>query len=198
VKDSIDPDGYRANVAIVLMREGGEVFLGGRTGGRGWQFPQGGVREGEQADEALYRELHEEVGLGREDVELLARTESWLRYRLPQRYLRRDKSPLCIGQKQRWYLLKLRAEAKELCFDASGEPPEFERGRWVEYWDPVKEVIYFKRQVYRRALHELGRRAFPGGLPPYPAWWGRNGKAFRKGGRSPESRSPPGKTSATR
>ena len=45
------------------------------------------------------------------------------------------------------------------------------RWRWADYWDPVREVIYFKREVYRRALHELGALAFPAGLPAYPDWW---------------------------
>ncbi len=83
MSDLIDSEGYRANVGIVLMRGEGEVFLGRRTGGRGWQFPQGGIRRGEQLEDALYRELHEEVGLTRADVELVGRTGDWIRYRLP-------------------------------------------------------------------------------------------------------------------
>src|SRR5215475_7408719 len=99
MSDVIDSEGFRANVGIVLMRAVGEVFLGRRTGGRGWQFPQGGVRRGENVEQALYRELHEEVGLRQEDVELLGQTNSWMRYRLPQKYVRRNRHPLCIGQK---------------------------------------------------------------------------------------------------
>jgi putative (di)nucleoside polyphosphate hydrolase len=98
--DCIDKDGFRANVGIVLTRGAGQVFLGGRVGGRGWQFPQGGVNRGERVEDALYRELKEEIGLGSEDVELLGSTEGWLRYRLPRQYVR-DR---CIGQKQRWFL----------------------------------------------------------------------------------------------
>ncbi len=97
--DYIDRDGFRANVGIVLMRDSGELFLGGRVGGRGWQFPQGGVNRGEPVEEALFRELKEEIGLGRQDVEILGSTRGWLRYRLPRQYVR-DR---CIGQKQRWY-----------------------------------------------------------------------------------------------
>jgi putative (di)nucleoside polyphosphate hydrolase len=171
MSDWIDEEGYRANVGIILMRDGGSVFLGGRTGGRGWQFPQGGVRRGEAVEAALYRELGEEVGLAPDDVEVLGSTRGWLRYRLPPHYVRRKSSPLCIGQKQRWYLLRFRGEDTRLRFDTTPEPPEFDRWRWVEYWDPVREVIYFKRRVYRRALHELGVLAFPEGLPPYPEWW---------------------------
>ena len=85
--------------------------------------------------------------------------------------MRRDSSPLCIGQKQRWYLLKLGASESALRFDATEQPPEFDRWRWVDWWDAVHDVIYFKRFVYSRALHELGAHAFPEGLPPYPAWW---------------------------
>jgi putative (di)nucleoside polyphosphate hydrolase len=168
--DLIDAEGFRANVGIVLMHDDGRVFIGRRTGGKGWQFPQGGVRRGESPEESLFRELHEEIGLSSEDVRIVAQTRRWLRYRLPARFVRRDSKPLCIGQKQRWYLLRLRHADPQFRFDLTGEP-EFDRWRWVDYWQPIREVIYFKRKVYTRALHELGVVAFPSGLPPYPDWW---------------------------
>jgi putative (di)nucleoside polyphosphate hydrolase len=163
--DYIDRDGFRANVGIVLTRGSGEVFLGGRVGGRGWQFPQGGVNRGERVEEALFREL-KEIGLEPEHVEVLGSTRGWLRYRLPRQYVR-DR---CIGQKQRWFLLKLVADESKLHFDATATP-EFDRWRWSDYWTPVREVVYFKRRVYVRALHDLGQLMFPAGLPPYPEWW---------------------------
>src|SRR4029078_10110017 len=107
MSDWIDAEGYRANVVIVLMRDNGEVFLGQRTGGRGWQFPQGGVRQGEPVEQALYRELQEASGLRRERPVVAASTSDWLGYRLPKRYVRRARGPTCIGQKQRWFLLRL-------------------------------------------------------------------------------------------
>jgi putative (di)nucleoside polyphosphate hydrolase len=172
MSDVIDRDGFRANVGIVLMDDAGRLFLGRRTGGKGWQFPQGGMRHGESAEESLFRELHEEIGLGPQDVRLLGSTERWLRYRLPARYVRREQRPICLGQKQRWFLLRLAADEAGIRFDSTGEP-EFDRWRWVDYWQPVKEVIYFKRPVYVKALHELAPLARPEGLPPYPAWWAR-------------------------
>src|ERR1035441_5503323 len=101
--DYIDRDGFRANVGIVLMRESGELFLGGRVGGRGWQFPQGGVNRGEPVEEALYRELKEEIGLGRQDVEIVGSTRGWLRYRLARPYARARG----LGPNPSWVLLTL-------------------------------------------------------------------------------------------
>lgn len=167
--DLIDSDGFRANVGIVLMRGSGEVFLGRRIGRGGWQFPQGGMREGESFEQALFRELHEEIGLTAGDVRLLGRTERWLRYRLPSRFIRRNRRPLCIGQKQRWFLLKLEHEDARFELKASAEP-EFDEWRWTTYWEPVREVIYFKRAVYVKALEELAPIAFPQGAPAAPAW----------------------------
>jgi len=168
--DLIDAQGFRANVGIVLIRDGGDVFLGGRSDGRGWQFPQGGVQRDESAEQALYRELREEVGLEPDDVEMLAVTRTWLRYRLPSRYVRRRSRPLCIGQKQRWFLLRMVGGEERLRFDLTSQP-EFDSWRWVDYWSPVREVIHFKRNVYARALEELGQQAFPAGPPPRPEWW---------------------------
>ena len=171
MSDWIDEEGYRANVGIILMRDDGRLFLGGRTGGKGWQFPQGGIRRDEKFIDAMYRELEEEIGLSAADVEFVSDTRDWLRYRLPRHYVRRSGMPRCIGQKQRWALLRLRSSEDRLRFDATNEPPEFERFRWAEYWEPVREVVFFKRDVYRAALHEFGPIVHPAGLPPYPDWW---------------------------
>ena len=172
--DRIDSQGYRANVGIVLSDDDGQVLLGGRIGQQGWQFPQGGIRERESPEEAMFRELAEEVGLAGDHVRILASTRGWLRYRLPERYVRRDSHPLCIGQKQRWFLLQLVAPKSVLRADTT-DTPEFDRWRWVGYWEPVAEVIHFKRRVYRRALEQLAP-ALPKPPPP-PEWAARPGDA---------------------
>lgn len=69
----IDPDGYRPNVGIVLMRQDGQVFWARRVRRDGWQFPQGGMNTDETPVEAMYRELQEETGLLPEHVEVLGR-----------------------------------------------------------------------------------------------------------------------------
>jgi len=174
--DWIDDEGFRANVGIILTNASGKLMLGGRVGAGGWQFPQGGMLEGEEPEAAMYRELEEEVGLGPDDVELLGVTRDWLRYRLPDKYVRRHSRPLCIGQKQRWFMLRLVAPEDRVRFDV-GEKPEFDRVRWVDFWRPVNEVIYFKRRVYARALHELGSSAYPQDVPPRPRWWPQRWRA---------------------
>ena len=93
----VDKKGYRLNVGIILANDSGRVFWGRRVGHDAWQFPQGGVQENEDAKDAMLRELHEEVGLDPSDVIVLGSTERWLRYRLPDQYLRRKSTPLVVG-----------------------------------------------------------------------------------------------------
>lgn len=156
----IDSDGYRPNVGIILCNAHQQLFWGKRVGQEAWQFPQGGIQEDESPREALFRELHEETGLLPEHVRILGMTRHWLRYRLPHRLIRRGKHPLCVGQKQIWFLLELVGTDADLQLNAVG-PPEFECWRWIEYWRPVHEVVYFKRDVYRKALCELVPLMFP-------------------------------------
>ncbi|MEX0900646.1 MAG: RNA pyrophosphohydrolase [Gammaproteobacteria bacterium] len=149
----IDADGFRSNVGIVLCNAERKVFWGQRVGRGGWQFPQGGIADGESLVDAMYRELGEEIGLGRDDVEELGRTRRWLRYRLPPKYRQRARHPLCIGQKQIWFLLRLVADEAAIRLDT--DTPEFEQWRWVDYSVPAEEVIFFKRRVYQRALEQF-------------------------------------------
>ena len=170
--DWIDAEGFRANVGIILVNADDKLLLGGRVGAKGWQFPQGGMVEGEEPVDAMYRELREEVGLEPGDVDVLGVTSDWLRYRLPDKYIRKKSKPLCVGQKQRWFILRLKCDEDRVRFDLA-DKPEFDRARWVPFWRPVNEVIYFKRRVYARALHELGPYVHPDGLPKRPRWWPR-------------------------
>jgi len=155
----IDSDGFRPNVGIILANQKNEVLWARRVGQDSWQFPQGGIKPHETPEEALYRELYEEVGLLEQDVNVLACTDGWLRYRLPKRLIRHNSQPVCIGQKQKWFLLRMIGEDSRVSVD-QGETPEFDGWEWVSYWYPLGQVVSFKREVYRRALKDLSSRLF--------------------------------------
>lgn len=160
----IDKDGYRPNVGIVICNPHGRVFWGKRVRQNSWQFPQGGIKGGESAEEAMFRELQEEVGLLPEHVRILGRTHNWLRYDVPREWMRREWKGHYRGQKQIWFLLRLVGRDCDVSLRAS-DHPEFDAWRWNEYWDPVESVVEFKRDVYRQALEEL-RDYLQADLPP--------------------------------
>jgi putative (di)nucleoside polyphosphate hydrolase len=152
----IDKDGYRPNVAIILCNANNEVFWGKRIREHSWQFPQGGIKHGEAPEDAMYRELEEETGLKREHVKILGRTKSWLHYNVPSHWVKREWRGTYKGQKQIWYLLRLTGRDNDIHLRAS-DHPEFDAWRWHDYWVPLDSVIEFKRDVYRKALHQLVR-----------------------------------------
>ena len=153
----IDSDGFRPNVGIMLANDQGQLLWARRIGGRdAWQFPQGGINSGESPEDALYRELHEEIGLTEASVEVVGATKGWLRYRLPKRLVRQGQQPVCIGQKQKWFLLHMLEDDGAVRLDAN-DTPEFDHWQWVSYWYPLEQVISFKREVYRRAMKELAQ-----------------------------------------
>ncbi|MCL4316045.1 MAG: RNA pyrophosphohydrolase [Gammaproteobacteria bacterium] len=149
-----DSDGYRPNVGIILANDERKLLWARRIRQDAWQFPQGGIRRHETPEQAMYRELGEELGLQKEHVTLIGCTRDWLRYEIPKHLVRRDRTPLYIGQKQIWFLLHLTAQEQRVTLDASSRP-EFDRWRWVDYWRPLAEVVAFKRAVYELALTEL-------------------------------------------
>lgn len=158
-----DAQGYRFNVGIVLLNERNQAFWGRRSGQDSWQFPQGGINAGESSEQAMWRELFEETGLLPADVTLLGETADWLYYRLPVRYRRKRRPGMvqCIGQKQKWFLLRLESGDPAVNLNASSQPPEFDDWCWIDYYAPPGEVVHFKRKVYKQALDELARL-----LPP--------------------------------
>jgi len=151
----IDRRGFRLNVGIILLNDENKVFWGKRPGHEdAWQFPQGGVNSYETLEETMHRELLEEIGLHPEDVEVLGVTKRWLYYRLPYCFQRHNQKPLCIGQKQKWFLLRLINDESKINFEQT-DSPEFTDWRWVDYWHPLNQVVFFKHLVYKKALQEL-------------------------------------------
>ncbi|WP_179950548.1 RNA pyrophosphohydrolase [Neopusillimonas maritima] len=155
----LDREGYRPNVGIILVNQKNEVFWGKRIREHSWQFPQGGIKYGESPVQAMYRELREEVGLLPEHVRILGRTRNWLRYNVPEDFIRRDSRGIYKGQKQIWFLLRLVGRDSDVSLRATRHP-EFDAWRWSHYWVPLDAVIEFKREVYTQALNELATILF--------------------------------------
>jgi len=149
----IDGYGFRPNVGIIVANDAGQVLWARRVGQDAWQFPQGGIKSHESPEDALYRELQEEIGLNDDSVEIVGCTKGWLRYRLPKRMLRQNTSGF-VGQKQKWFMLKMLSDDSAITFDHS-DTPEFDLCQWVSYWYPLGQVVLFKQDVYRRAMKEL-------------------------------------------
>lgn len=152
----IDQDGYRRNVGIVVCNNIRQVLWARRIRQDGWQFPQGGARPDESDKEAVFRELQEEIGLQTDDVRLLGATSDWLKYDVP--YTPHTRSARNYrqfrGQKQRWFLFQLIAQESRVQLDCSASP-EFDCWRWIDYWQPLEDIVEFKKLVYQRALTEL-------------------------------------------
>ena len=149
----IDKFGYRANVGIILINKTGNVLWARRYGEDSWQFPQGGIDKTETPEIAMFRELEEEIGLKPAQVEILGKTKGWLKYRLPKKFLSKNRTPF-KGQKQKWFLLKFLGEDEDIKLDRF-EDQEFDDWEWVSYWFPLSQVVNFKRDVYRKALLQL-------------------------------------------
>lgn len=148
----IDKKGFRSNVGIVLINAYQQVFWGRRVGGfDAWQFPQGGIMTGETEEQAMYRELHEELGLLPQHVQIVDVVKPWLYYRLPYRLRRHHSKPVCVGQKQKWFLLRLSVSDSTLDFNKASKP-EFDDFAWVTPEHAIKHVVYFKRKVYKKAF----------------------------------------------
>jgi putative (di)nucleoside polyphosphate hydrolase len=150
----IDEQGYRPNVGIILCNQENQVFWARRCGQNGWQFPQGGINPNESPEQALFRELNEEVGLAPEHVQIMGRTQDWLRYDIPANFRRSPRASHFRGQKQIWFLLRFLGTAQHVRLNAC-DRPEFDCWRWVEYWSTLEQIVEFKRAVYEQALREL-------------------------------------------
>ena len=163
----IDRDGYRPNVGIILCNASNQVFWAKRINQHAWQFPQGGIQGGESPEQAMYRELNEEVGLLPEHVSILGRTRNWLRYDVPSHWVKRDCRGQYRGQKQIWFLLRMTGRDCDVRLRASTHP-EFDAWRWCDYWIEMESVVEFKRDVYRLALEELEHFLHRDARPPRP------------------------------
>ena len=146
--------GYRLNVGLIVVNDIGKLLLCKRKDSENWQFPQGGIDLGEKPEAAALRELYEEVGIDRSDVQEITSSEGWYKYDLPeasiQKYFFKNKFK---GQKQKWFMFKL---LNDVSIDFTNDAnPEFDDYKWASYWHPLHAIVDFKKDVYRSVLKEF-------------------------------------------
>ena len=142
---------YRPNVAMIILSpeypKKKEIFIAQRNDIKGiWQFPQGGIDEGEEVKEALFRELEEEIGT--RDVEIVAEYPEWISYDFPEKIAKKMKP--YAGQKQRYFLVKLTQDAK---IDIDTKHPEFDEYKFVDVDKVLSLTAHFKKPVYETVLN---------------------------------------------
>ena len=147
-------EGYRPNVAMVVINSMNKVLICRRKNTRTWQFPQGGIDNGEDIEKAMFRELSEEVGLSKADVSLVGESEGTITYDIPKTIRSKVLGGKFKGQEQKWFLLKIKKDNTEIKLDNEAFP-EFDKYEWVSFWQPLNRIVDFKREAYREALSEL-------------------------------------------
>ena len=139
---------------MVVMNNNRQVLICRRKGTENWQFPQGGIDNNELLEEAMYRELYEEVGLKRFDVSIIGKTKHAIKYDIPPSIRSKVLGGKFKGQLQTWFLLKIKDDNYSISLNCD-DFPEFDMFDWVSYWYPMSKIVEFKKEAYREALKEL-------------------------------------------
>jgi putative (di)nucleoside polyphosphate hydrolase len=144
---------YRPGVGIMLVKDSGQVFVARRidTAENAWQMPQGGIDDGENPEEAVLRELKEEIGT--DNVEIVAASAEWVTYDLPDYLIGRVWKGRFRGQKQKWFLLRFKGRDEEI--DLEAHKPEFSHWKWADLATLIENIVPFKRDVYRKVVEEF-------------------------------------------
>lgn len=149
----IDLDKYRKCVGIMMLNNQGKVFVGQRFDSsiEAWQMPQGGIDAGETPEQAMQREIMEEVGTDK--FEIIHKSDEWLYYDLPielQKVLWNGKY---LGQMQKWFLLRFTGTDEDI--NIATEIPEFKDWQWVEPQQIIELIVDFKKDLYADILRKF-------------------------------------------
>jgi len=144
---------YRPGVGMMILNEENKIFVGQRrdTKEPAWQMPQGGIGPHEETDQAMLRELEEEIGT--RNIEIIVKSKAWYKYDLPTEIAKRLWGGKFKGQKQIWYALRFHGEDKEI--NINTYRPEFCAWKWVGKAELLELIIPFKRHLYEQVLEDL-------------------------------------------
>mgnify|MGYP001301917518 FL=1 len=148
---------YRPNAGIIIFNRQGKLLWCKRKTGDGWQFPQGGIDDGESPEQAIIRETYEEVGLKHEKIKIIRENDRWINYDVPKNKIPKYfslKNRRFRGQTQKWFLAEFLGEDSDINLNMHSQI-EFTEWTWSSYWHPVAKGVEFKRDAYREALKDL-------------------------------------------
>lgn len=154
---------YRPAAGAVIFNARGEVWLGRRaneTKAEIWQYPQGGIDPGEDADFAVIREVYEETSIKAKHLAPLGAVKSQLFYDLPGEFKVTERTKKWRGQRQYWYAFRFLGKDKHIDLSLQN-PPEFSAWKWGDLHEAIDTVVPFKRDVYARLANEFKAYANP-------------------------------------
>lgn len=144
---------YRPAVGMMILNADNKIFVGQRLDNKdpAWQMPQGGIGPNENTDQAMLRELQEEIGT--RDVEIIVKSKRWYKYDLPPTLAKRLWNGKYKGQKQLWYALRFRGKDEDI--DINTYHPEFRTWKWVDKEELLEIIVPFKRELYAHVFKDL-------------------------------------------
>jgi putative (di)nucleoside polyphosphate hydrolase len=150
---------YRPCVGIVLIKNG-MVFAAQRIGyqSSAWQMPQGGIEDKETPRKAAIRELREETGISKENIEIICQTADWVKYDLPNELVPKLWGGKYVGQKQIWFAINYLGLDKDI--NINTENPEFCAWKWMEKEEIKEKIVPFKKSVYKKIFDEFSRKTY--------------------------------------
>jgi len=145
---------YRKCVGIMILNDNNEILVGRRLDHPSgfWQMPQGGIDDNENPEEAVWREMMEEIGTN--NAELIKMSSQWINYKIPQDTL--DRLPWgkkYVGQTQKWFVFRFTGQESDI--NVETENPEFSEWKWAKLNSLVDNIVPFKRDVYKKILEEF-------------------------------------------
>lgn len=149
----VDESKYRKGVGMMLLNKENQVFVGQRFDSsiEAWQMPQGGIDGDEAPEQAMTREMLEEVGTDK--FTIIDQSKDWLFYNLPTEVASKLWDGKYLGQMQKWYLLNFDGDDSDI--NIATEIPEFKEWKWAKPEQLNDLIVEFKRDLYSQILAEF-------------------------------------------
>ncbi len=145
---------YRKCVGMMILNSENKILVGRRLDHPSgyWQMPQGGIDDNEKPEEAVWREMMEEIGTN--NAKLNKISSQWISYEIPEETLKHlPWGKTYIGQTQKWFIFTFTGNDKDI--NVETQNPEFSEWKWIDHKELIENAVPFKRKVYKTILDEF-------------------------------------------